>query len=316
MKSKLVMLATVLLALAALAFAIPRIISTHGPPPVAHGSLPPVLSSYLGVFEEGAPPAYQPLQGFGRAAGRAPNLVGYFSGWAEPFDLAFARSVSAHGAILFVQIDPTYASISAIAAGDYDSYLRSYALSVRSFGKPVVIGFGHEVNGDWYPWSRVSPATFIAAWRHIVTLFCSAGARNVTWLWTINAEGRTGMRPDSRRWPGADYVTWVGIDGFYYRASDTFRNIFATTIQQVRSFSGDKPILLSETGIGPAAGQFLKIQDLFDGMARFGTLGLVWFDKNQHAGIYHQDWRIEDSQPAQAAFQLGVRDQLRPFAAH
>ena len=35
-----------------------------------------------------------------------------------------------------MQIDPTFASIAAIAAGDYDSYLRSYADSVREFGQP------------------------------------------------------------------------------------------------------------------------------------------------------------------------------------
>jgi hypothetical protein len=48
--------------------------------------------------------------------------------------------VSDHDGILFVQIDLTLASISAIAAGNYDVYLRSYAASVRSYGKPVVIG--------------------------------------------------------------------------------------------------------------------------------------------------------------------------------
>src|SRR6185437_7678694 len=45
--------------------------------------------------------------------------------------------------------------------------------SVRDFGSPVVIGFGHEMNAYWYSWGyRHTPAaTFVAAWRHIVTLF-------------------------------------------------------------------------------------------------------------------------------------------------
>ena len=38
-----------------------------------------------------------------------------------------------HGMIPFVQIDPTDASIAAIADGTYDDYLRSYADSVRGF---------------------------------------------------------------------------------------------------------------------------------------------------------------------------------------
>ena len=47
-------------------------------------------------------------------------------------------------------------------------------------------------------------------------------------------------------------------------------------------------------------------------MARYKTLGLVWFDKTQHNGIFHQDWRIEDSQTAEDSFRLGVRDELAP----
>ena len=53
---------------------------------------------------------------------------------------------------MIVQIDPRYASVAGIAAGNYDGYLRSYADSVRDFGSPVIIGFGHEMDARWYPW--------------------------------------------------------------------------------------------------------------------------------------------------------------------
>jgi hypothetical protein len=100
-------------------------------------------------------------------------------------------------------------------------------------------------------------------------------------------------------------VTWVGIDGYYFRSSDTFASVFGRTIRQVRAFTS-KPVLLSETAVGPRAGQFLKIPDLFTGMQQYGTLGLVWFDKDQDHGIFHQDWRIEGSTLAEAAFRAGV----------
>ena len=106
-------------------------------------------------------------------------------------------------------------------------------------------------------------------------------------------------------WPGAQYVTWVGIDGYYYRPSDTFASVFGRTIAAVRAFTG-KPVLLSEAAVGPGAGQPAKIGDLFAGMRQYQTLGLVWFDIAQHRGIYHQDWRIEDSPAATAAFRLGA----------
>jgi hypothetical protein len=148
----------------------------------------------------------------------------------------------------------------------------------------------------------------VAAWRHLVTLFRSAGADNVTWVWTIQAD-ESGTRPIAAFWPGAQYVNWVGIDGYYYRPSDTFAIVFGRTIDQVRTLTS-KPVLLSETAVGPAAGQSNKIQDLFHGMAAYKTLGLVWFDKAQHGGILHQDWRIEDSGPAETFFQLAVAREL------
>ena len=197
-------------------------------------------------------------------------------------------------------------SVSAIAPGKYDIYLRTYADSVRDFGHAVVIGFGHEMNAPRYPWGygHVRPSTFVAAWRHIVTLFRGEGADNVTWLWTVNQDA-PGTGPVAGWWPGANYVTWVGIDGYYFRPSDTFASVFGPTISQVRVFT-DKPILLSETAVGPSPGQFAKINDLFDGMRRYKTLGLVWFDIAQGGGILHQDWRIEDRPAAEAAFRLGI----------
>jgi hypothetical protein len=314
MKSRIPLIVAVLLAMFALGFAGSRLISSvPHPPPPAHASLPPALASYLGTFEPGAPSDYGQVASFARTANRKPNLVGYYSGWTQPFDMASARMLQAHGAVPFVQIDPTATSIKGIANGTYDDYLRSYADSVRNFRHAVVIGFGHEMNASWYSWGykRVPAATFVGAWRHIVTLFRKEGAQNVTWLWTLQAV-EPGTGPIASWWPGAQYVTWVGIDGFYYRPSDTFASIFGKTITQVRTFTS-KPVLLSEIAVGPAAGQFAKIQDLFHGMARYKTLGLVWFDKAQHGSIFHQDWRLADNLQAQISFRLGVRQELAPY---
>jgi len=304
MKSRLVVLAALVAAAIAVASTGFRLTLIPSEPPPVHASLPPTSSAYLGVYEQGSPPAYGPIATFAAAAGKQPNMVGYYSGWAEPFASTFARKVRRHGIIPYVQIDPTYASVSAIAAGAYDLYLRGYADSVRDFGHAVVIGFGHEMNGNWYSWGygHVAPSTFVAAWRHIVTVFRDEGADNVTWIWTVNQD-RPGTGPVAAWWPGARYVTWVGIDGYYIRPSDTFANVFGRTIDQVRAFTR-KPVLLSEVGVGPGTGQFAKISNLFDGMRQAKALGLVWFDVNQTGDLYRQNWRIEGDQVAEVAFRL------------
>ncbi len=307
MTSRLVVLAALVAAVVAISYTANRFVYlVPSPPPPAHATLPPDPSSYVGIYQPGSPPAYKPIADFAEAVGTQPNMVGYYSGWAEPFPTSFAEKVHGHGLIPYVQIDPKYGPLSSIAAGDYDGYLRLYADSVRDYGHAVVIGFGHEMNGFWYSWGygHTSPSTFIAAWRHIVTLFRGQGADNVTWLWTVNQD-RPGTGPVAAWWPGARYVTWVGIDGYYVRQSDTFATVFGRTIDQVREFT-KKPILLSETAVAPTVDRFAKIVDLFKGMREEKTLGLVWFDEAQHGSIYRQNWRIEGDLSAEAAFRLGV----------
>ena len=313
MKSRVVVALALAMALASVGGTVSRVAGTaHVTRPAAHATLPSKFATYLGAFEPGAPPDFAPVAGFTTAANRQPNLIGYYSGWAQPFDRGFADTLRNHGIIPYVQIDPTDASVKAIADGSYDEYLRSYADSVRNFSDAVVIGFGHEMNADWYSWGyrHTSPATFVAAWQHLVTLFRQQGADNATWLWTLEADGpRTG--PVQDWWPGDKYVTWIGVDGYYYRPADTFATVFGKTITDVQKFTSD-PVLLSETAVGPQAGQFNKILDLFNGMSRYNTLGLVWFDKKQTGGTYRQDWRLEDSTPAKIAFRLGAQNELTP----
>jgi mannan endo-1,4-beta-mannosidase len=243
-----------------------------------------------------------------------PDLAEYVTGWAEPFAASFARTLRRHGVTPLIQIEPADAPLNAIAAGAYDNYLRAYADGVRDYGHSVVIGLGREMNATWYPWGykRTPPATFVAAWRHIVTLFREQGADNVTWLWTIQAD-QPGTGPVRSWWPGANYVTWIGIDGFYTTPSDTFNSVFVPTIHQVRAFTG-KPILLSETAVARSASQSANILNLFTGIARYKALGLVWLDKDESQqatprgdpAVAGRDWRLEDSRPAEQAFRLAV----------
>jgi mannan endo-1,4-beta-mannosidase len=273
---------------------------------VTHAPVHPLVAPpFLGVYPTGR--GYGPVANFAKAAGQRPNIVEYISHWDEPFPTSYVRTLHRHHAIVLVQIDPTFASVKKIAAGGYDGYLSSYARSVRNFGRAVIISFGHGMNAPWYSWGygHTPPSTFVAAWRHLVTIFRVEGADNVTWLWTINAD-RADTEPTASWWPGASYVTWVGIDGYYYRPSDTFARVFGRTIEQVRAFTRN-PVLLSSAAVAPGTGQLAGILNLFQGMRRYDMLGLVWFDQTTQAtGTSHVDWRLEDSAPAKAAFRRAI----------
>ena len=272
----------------------------------AHAGLPAVPLRYLGVYAPGVPGSVAGLNQFAVTAGRQPNVALYYSSWNERFQLGFARQAYSDGATPAVQIEPFGISLDAIAAGRYDGYLREYARQVASYGHPVIIGFAHEPDGSWYPWGvqHWPPATWIAAWRRVVTVFRAAGAGNVIWLWTMNAQGAdaAAMR---QWWPGAAYVTWIGIDGYYVHPADTFRSVFGTALARTGGLG--RPVLIAETAAGRGTGdQPGAIASLFAGLRARRLLGLIWFDQDQHGSLYHQDWRLEGDAAATRAFRRGV----------
>ena len=274
--------------------------------PAPHVTAKPPLT---GVFEPGAPLSYAPLEAFAAATGVQPQIAAWYSGWGDSFRTAFAGQAAAHGALPLVQLNPGPAvSMASVADGSRDAWLRSYADQVRSYGKPVIIGFAPEMNGGWYQWGNghTAPSAWIAAWRHVVTLFRSQGARNVLWLWTVN-DVNVASAPVSDWWPGAAWVSMAGIDGYFTQPSDTFTSVFGATIAQVRKLTAD-PVLISETANGPDSGaeRAAQIHGLFAGVKADGLFGLVWFDQEQDDGPYHQDWKLSDSRPALAAFKAAA----------
>jgi len=277
--------------------------ATHSasPPPALRITLPAEPGTYLGAYAPGVPGSYTHVTAFTKATGVRPNVVVYYSGWGEPFQNSFAKQVAKHGAVPVVQIQPTGIDLSAIASGRYDHYLATYAAAVLTYGHPVIMSFGHEMNGTWYSWSNgnSSPKAFVAAWRYIVNLFRTAGANNVTWMWTVNVIDAQADIPDPGPWwPGSSYVTWVGIDGYYTSPNIKFVSLFGPTIVAIRTITND-PILIAETGAA-GANQPASITDLFAGIRSYQVLGLIWFDADTR-----KDWQLT-SPPAIAAFRLGA----------
>jgi mannan endo-1,4-beta-mannosidase len=264
--------------------------------------VPAPASPLVGVYEPEAPGSWSQITKFTNATGVNPRIVVYYSSWNEPFSTSFAQAAWDHDAYVLDQLQPNRVRLASIAAGDSNAYLRSYADAIVAFGHPVILSFGHEMNGTWYSWGRghTSAATFVAAWRHIVRVFRTAGAANVTWLWTVNSI--KGAASSLRRWwPGAAWVDWTGIDGYYFRATDTFGSVFGSTIADIRTFSG-APLLIAETAVGTTPDRESQIAALFAGVRAERLAGIVWFDEAQHVGEYHQDWRLEDDPAALAAF--------------
>jgi beta-mannanase len=193
-----------------------------------------------------------------------------------------------------------------IIAGKHDAYIRTWAKAAKAHGGPVIIRFAHEMNSDWFPWGIErqfgnTAKTFVKAWRHVVTLFRQAGARNVKFLWSpYNAE-RGGYKAF---YPGNGYVDYVGVTSLNW-GNERWRDLsglLQRPMQNLRNVSRSggnrqgKPVILPEVGSNHLGGD--KASWITNGYRhaykKYPTIrAMVYLDYNTAAVTLGQpDWRL------------------------
>jgi len=277
-------------------------VASSGHPRVGAASAPvpeaPVAQPMIGVAGQSAA-AWDKLTGV-----RASLSVSYLS-MAAPVSRNFLRwaEIGADGARPVIEILPRGTTLRQVAAGADDNWLRSLKAEV---GEPVAIAFAPEANGSWYAWGG-HPDLFRAAWRHVWQVI---GTRDVTWLWQMSA--RAGV---SGYWPGRQYVTWAGLDGYFERPGATFATVFGRAVSEVRHLT-TVPLLLTETAVGPLTGHVpADIRLLFAAASAGHLAGVVWFDRAQDDPPSHQDWLLTAAPGALAAFRQAAAAYQRAHGA-
>lgn len=226
------------------------------------------------------------------------TVVEYYNAFTHPFQKWEAKQAVALGDVPFIQLNPRHVFLSHIARGKWDRHIRRYARAVRDFGCPVMLSFGHEMNGWWYTWGRphTSPATFIAAWRHIYGIFKAEHVTNAIWSWDPTHQYQyKGASLASQWFPGSNYVNLIGIDG-YLGAGQNFADVFAVQLRNIRHIT-NKPVFLAETGVAGGPSQGWQIANLFAALTTYHLAGLIWYDVNAK-----QPWRLQGRPAALAAY--------------
>jgi hypothetical protein len=269
----------------------------------------PILHPLIGVAP--ASPWGPNLTKFTQATGlHHPQIVVQYLQFGDPYNPDMACRVARAKGELLVQWDPENVSLQKIVNDRWDPYITRFARDVRAARVPIVLSFGHEMNGNWYTWGNtyVSPREFIAAWQHLYRLFAEAGVRNVTWCWDVNtwipalvSKPNYGITSARRWWPGARYVNWIGLDAYFEAPSDTFHSLFKYSLRALHRIA-HKPVLIAETAAAQGPLQARQVRSLFSGLRRTNVIGAVWFD-----GKGRQIWRLEGQSAAIAAFRAGAR---------
>ena len=280
----------------------------------------------LGVYDAssgqmGAPEDAGTLDSYAQMVGRNPDIVMDYSNITEPLltntEISNLSSRGETPLITWQLFKSGYSGptipLGEIAAGRYDSYLRSAATLAK--GMPfneVLIRFAHEMNGDWYGWSG-DPSDYVAAWRHVVTIFREEGATNVKFVWAPNVDN--GSYPFAAYFPGDSYVDYVGLDGYNWGTAgvgvnkwQTFSQVFSSSYQQLTQMSS-KPVIITETSsseIGGSKAAWIREAFLHTIPQQFPRVtAVVWFDRSQE-----EDWRIDSSQSSLAAYREVVASTL------
>jgi hypothetical protein len=159
---------------------------------------------------------------------------------------------------------------------DVDAYIRSYAEQLKAYGKPVFLRWLWEFNIESPPATfyrdcietvpgTANPATdgpeYQLAFQDIWKIFKGpggVGAANVSFVWNPGLAGNLNLSFLQQYYPGAQYVDWVGVDGYSrpvptelmgnpIAANPTFPTLF-TSIVNLLSTNFPDPIMIGETG--------------------------------------------------------------------
>jgi Glycosyl hydrolase family 26 len=141
---------------------------------------------------------------------------------------------------------------AAIASGSEDANIARVADAVKALPGRILLRFAYEMDQPkGSPRYLGPPADFIAAWRHVYTLFQARGVTNARFVWSpIAANFKSGVAQSF--YPGNSYVDWIGADGYNWypgRAGSkwtTFGEIFSAFYAWAAPRG--KPLIIAETG--------------------------------------------------------------------
>ncbi|HEX2050107.1 MAG TPA: glycosyl hydrolase [Actinomycetota bacterium] len=256
--------------------------------------------------------AQNEVRAFESSLGRRLDVNQHYYSWTNTFPSGLEQWDVQNGRIPLVTWEAWGTTLRQIDSGMYDSTIRARARGLRNLGAPVFMRWGHEMNGNWYPWSGAAnndagthngPAKYVAAYRHIHDIFEAEGATNVVWVWSPNHESipNESWNHWSAYYPGDAYVDWIGPDGYNFGESKSWSSwrSFRSVFQEIYDYyAGRKPIMIAETASVESGGyKYRWIASMWTQVSvnMPAIKALVYF----HVG---GDWRTNSSASAHRKF--------------
>jgi beta-mannanase len=227
--------------------------------------------------------------------------------------------------------EPVY-TLDRILRGDFDAELAKCADDVRALGFPIMMEFGPEVNGSWFPWNGAwngrdadaygergepdGPERFRDAYRHVAEIFSKRGAEDVTWVFHIAAADspKEKWNEPGRYYPGDEWIDWIGASVYGRLGAGRaipFGDIMKDIYGVMRALSPSKPLALLELGVSEGDGKAAWIA----AATRAAASGLyprikavAWWNKTLRPDGSRSALEINSSEASLEAYREGVKN--------
>ena len=291
------------------------------------------------------------IEDFEQMVGKHQAIIASSSYWGEQsFPTANLNVIWRHGSLPLVFWSPwdkPYAqnrgpdrfSLFEIINGKWDAYIDKWGDAARAFGHPIIVAFGVEMNGDWFPWSGIyyggdawiedgetweGPEHFKAAYRHVVDRVRARGATNIKWMFHTNNYSYPldtwNFAP--AYYPGPDYVDWLGLSVYGQQFKDEpnpgIGSLVDWPYQEMCGLDPKKPIMIAEW----ATGEFPHSIDEHGGIgkaewikqalelfrARYPRIkaAVYWHERWQNPNQSYSNLRVNSSVESLNAYREGI----------
>ncbi|HJX41187.1 MAG TPA: glycosyl hydrolase [Anaerolineales bacterium] len=312
--------------------------------------VPPEGQLYHGVFPGGRTGEEDDITAadvasYEKLAGKSAAWVYFSHNWyrGREFPLATASWIRSRGSMPFIRLmlrsspeqnrrERTF-RLSRILEGAFDEDLRTWARGARDFGSPLLVEFGTEANGKWFPWNGWwngrdrGPERFRDAYRHIIRTMRREGAGNILWVFHANHEDnpRTSWNRLENYYPGDDYIDCLGVSVYgaltpLEKEWPEFRPSLDAAYPRLAALSPARPIVVLEFGAAgnnPGGDAAAWAEQAFSDLVRSRwprVIGFSWWNEawqNDNDRGHDTSMRLQDNPALAAVFQQWVGGQLK-----
>ena len=291
------------------------------------------------------------LASYEKSAGKPAAWVDISQNWtvSRKFPAATAAWIRASGSIPYIRLmlwskkkeqqkEPLF-TLDAILNGTFDDDFRAWGAEAGKFGSPLIVEFGPEMNGWWYPWNGYwngsgevkgygdpalpdGPERFRDAYRHIIDVMRKTSARNILWVFHVNYNDwpKEAWNRFENYYPGDDYIDWFAVS--IYGAQQPiqaqwpeFSELLEPVYSRLEKLSNSKPIVIAEFGVSAnstGGSQAIWAQHALEGLTAGRwprVIGFAWWNagwQNDANPQHDTSMRVQDNPSLAAVFKKFV----------